>query len=76
MEIFITLTKFNTCQEWEEGKLMLVVYYLINILTLLTIVSNVFMRNEIYPLMFICMVYNITPDIEITIKINTYQADN
>ena len=25
MEIFITLTKYNTCQQHEEGKLMLMV---------------------------------------------------
>ena len=34
MEIFITLTKYNTCQRCEEGKPLLVVYYLISILTL------------------------------------------
>ena len=33
MEIFIILTKYNTQQQREEGKLMLVVYYLISILT-------------------------------------------
>ena len=33
IEIFITLTKYNTCQPCEEGKPLLVVYYLISILT-------------------------------------------
>ena len=32
MEIFITLTKYNTHQRFEEGKPLLVVYYLISIL--------------------------------------------
>ena len=47
MEIFITLTKYSTHQQREEGKLQLVVYYLINILNLLKIVK-IFMRNGIY----------------------------
>ena len=33
MEIFITLTKYNTGQQREEGKPLLVVYYLVSILT-------------------------------------------
>ena len=33
MEIFITLTKYNTPQQHEEGKPLLVVYYLISLLT-------------------------------------------
>ena len=32
MEIFIILTKYNTRQWREEGKPLLVVYYLVNIL--------------------------------------------
>ena len=39
MEIFITLTKYNTCQQGEEGKPLQMVYYLISILPSLTIVS-------------------------------------
>ena len=59
MEIFITLAKYNTCQWCEEGKPLSVVYYLISILIPhLTIVSNVFMRNGTYSLMFIGRVYN------------------
>ena len=53
-KIFITLTRYSTCQWREEGKPLLVVYSLISILTpTLTIVSNVFMRNGTYPLMFL-----------------------
>ena len=48
MEIFIIFTKYNTRQRREEGKPLLVVYNLVSILTPLTIVSNVFMRNETY----------------------------
>ena len=33
MEIFITLGKYNSRQRREEGKTLLVVYYLIGILT-------------------------------------------
>ena len=33
MEIFITLTKYNTCQRCEDGKPLQVMYYLISILT-------------------------------------------
>ena len=33
MEIFIALTKYNTHQRRDEGKPLLVVYYLISILT-------------------------------------------
>ena len=58
MEIFITLTKYNTCQWCEESKPLLVVYYLISKITPLIIVSNEFMRDETYPLMFIDRVYN------------------
>ena len=58
MEIFITLTKYNTHQQREEVNPLLIVYYLISIFTLLTIVSNVSMRrNGTYPLMFIGTVY-------------------
>ena len=32
MEIFITLTKYNPCQQYQEGKPLLVVYYLISTL--------------------------------------------
>ena len=60
MEIFITLTKYNTHRRREEGKPPQVVYYLINILPPLIIVSNVFMRNATYLLMFIGTVYNLT----------------
>ena len=59
MEIFITLTKYNTHQHHEEGKPLLVVYNLISILTPLSIVSNIFMRNGIYSLMLISKVYKI-----------------
>ena len=58
MEIFISLTKYNTRQRSEEGKQLQVVYYLISILTHLIIVSNVFMKNGSYPLLFIGRVYN------------------
>ena len=46
MEIFIILTKCNTLQRQEEGKSPLI------------IVSNEFMRNGTYSLMFIGRVYN------------------
>ena len=58
MEISITLTKYKTRQRCEESKPLLVVCYLISTLTLLTIGSNIFMRNGIYPLMFIGTIYN------------------
>ena len=63
MEIFIILTKYNTCQRQEEGKQLLVVYYLISISTTsLTTVSNIFMRNGTNPFrirkQFIGTVYN------------------
>ena len=58
IEIFITLKKYNTRQQDEEGKPLLIVYNLISILTPYTIVSNVFMRNGTYTLMFIGTVYN------------------
>ena len=58
MEIFITLTKCNTPQRHEECKPLPVVYNLISILTPHTIVSNLFMRNRTYPLIFIGKVYN------------------
>ena len=32
IEIFITLTKYNTCQQLEEGKPLQVVYYLVSAL--------------------------------------------
>ena len=44
MEVFITLTKYNTCQSCEEGNLFLVMNYFVSILLPLTIVPNVFMR--------------------------------
>ena len=40
MEIFIALTKYNTHQQREEDKPLLVVYDLISKLTPLTIVSS------------------------------------
>ena len=59
MKIFITLTKYNTFQRREEGKRLLVVYYLINIFRPpLIIVSNVFMKNGPNLSMFIVTVYN------------------
>ena len=59
MDIFITLTKYNTRQGREEGKPLLVVYYLISMLnTNLTIESNVYMRFGTYPLLFIGTIYN------------------
>ena len=58
MEIFITLTKYNSSQWYKEDKPLLAVYYLINILSPLTIVSNLFMKNGIYSLMFTGMAYN------------------
>ena len=45
--------KYNTHQRREEGT-----RYLVSILPLLIIESNVFMRNGTYPLMFIGRVYN------------------
>ena len=59
MEIFITLTKYNTCQQCKEGKPIDSGDYLGSIFTPLTIVPNVFRRNQTYPLMFIGWVYNI-----------------
>ena len=59
MEIFITLTKYNTRQQREEGQPMLVVNYW-SAPSPLTIVSNVFMRNGTHPLMFpgkVCNTY-------------------
>ena len=61
MKIFITLTKYNTCQQREEGNPLLVVDYLVRILPSLTTVSNVFMRIGTYPLMLILTVYNNPP---------------
>ena len=59
MEIFITLMIYNTRQQREEGKPLLVVYYLISILTPpLTTVSNIFIRQGTNPLMFRGTVYN------------------
>ena len=57
MEIFITLTKYNTCQQREEGNplLMVTTRY---IFTHFTIASNVFMRIGTYTFMFIGMLYN------------------
>ena len=48
IEIFKTWTKYNTCQQYEEGNPLLVVSFLISILTPLTIVFNVFMRDGTY----------------------------
>ena len=59
MEIFIALTKYNTHQQHEEGKPLLVQYYFVSILPPLTIMPNVFMRIRTYPLIFIGMVYNV-----------------
>ena len=59
MEIFITLTKYKTCQRCEEGNPLLVVNYLVSILSS---VSNIFMRIGAYPLMFIGSIYNIDTD--------------
>ena len=59
MEIFIALTKYYTCLQRKEGNPQLVVPYLITKFhTPLTIVSNVFMRNGTYPLMFLGRVNN------------------
>ena len=57
IEIFITLTKYNTRQWHEEGNPLLVVNYLVYF-HLLTIVPNVFMSNGTYSLMFMGRVYN------------------
>ena len=46
MEIFITTMKYYTCGD-----------YLVSEIIPLTIVSNVFMRNGTYPLMFTGRVY-------------------
>ena len=58
IEIFITWTKYNTCQWSEEGETTAggddLVYF-----HPFTIVSNVFMRSGTYSLMFIVRVYNI-----------------
>ena len=43
MEIFITLTKYNTRLRREEVKPLLVVYYLIGMLTPLTIESQTYL---------------------------------
>ena len=56
MEIFITLNKYNTHQQHEEGTHRL--WSLLSKNILLTIVSNVFMRNGTYPLTFTGRVYN------------------
>ena len=58
MEIFITLTKYNTCLWRGEGNHCS--WWLLSQHTYapLTIVSNIFMRNGVYPLMFIVRVYN------------------
>ena len=58
MEMFIRLTKYDICQRREEGKPLLVVYYLMTILTPLTIASNVFMRNGTYSLVYVVTAYN------------------
>ena len=59
MKIFITLTKYNTHQQCEEGNPMLMGKYLASLLPHLTTVSNIFMRNGTYLLMFIGTIYNI-----------------
>ena len=61
MKSFITLTKYNTCQQREEGNPQFVVNYLVSILPSLTMVSSVFMRIETYPLILILTVYNNPP---------------
>ena len=58
MEIFIALKKYNTRQRREEGKPQLVMTSLSAYYPNFTIVSNVFMRNETYLLMFIGTEYN------------------
>ena len=58
MEIFITLSKYNTRRQREEGNPDLVVNYLVNILpTPIITVSNVFMMIGTYPLIFMGTVY-------------------
>ena len=68
MEIFITLTKYNTCPQCEEDTHCL--WWLLSEHIYLppsfTIVSNLFMRNGTYPLMFIDKAYN---------KNRTYSVD-
>ena len=59
MEIFITLAKYNTRQWREEGKLLLMVTTWWAYFHPFTVVSNIFMRNGTYPLMFIGKIYNI-----------------
>ena len=76
MEIFITLTKYITRQWREEGKPLLEVHYLILLIFYhVTIVSNVLMKNEIYPSLFIGMVYNIfldQPSLSLSLYIYIY----
>ena len=72
MKIFITLTKLNTPQRRDEGKPLLAVNYLISIPTLLTIVSNVFIRNGTYQSMFIGTLYNTHTHMYIYIYIYIY----
>ena len=57
--IFLTLTKSNTSRRREEGKPLLMVFDLMSILTLLIVVTNVFVSNGTYPLIFTSTVYNI-----------------
>ena len=58
MESYVRLTKYYTRLRRGEGNPQLAVTTKLACLTLLTIVSNVFMRNRTYPLMFIGRVYN------------------
>ena len=73
IEIFMNLKKYNNRQRREEIKPQLLMYYLIRRLTpppALTIMSNVFMRNGTYPLMFIGSVYN--SQIDLYTEISAY----
>ena len=58
VENLSSINKYNTRQQREEGKPLRVVYYLTITFIPLTIVSNIFMTNGTYPLMFIGTVYN------------------
>ena len=57
MELFITLTKYNTCQRHVEGNTLLVLTILSAEITC-TIICNVFLRNGTYLLLFTEKVYN------------------
>ena len=76
MEIFITLTKYNTRQRCEEGNHCSWWRLCTFLPPPLTIVSNLFIRNGTHSLMFIGRVYNrsFIHFKEINVEINSFYS--